>query len=600
MSPRLFWKLFLIYSALQLATVFAFVVLVSNWQEQQTFSQKERRLQDAAAILRGQVDFDFQSGNRIRHQQLVDMIASETNMRVTIIKWDGVVLADSEKPASKMENHKQREELRQAAAEGTGSSKRFSTTTQMPTLYYAVRVEDTDQQPVGWIRVAVPLAEVEAEVTLVERMLWLVALGVSLGGLLLNYLVIGRALKPVGTLTYAANAMAAGEYQERVVVGSRDELGALAQSFNRMGSEIEAREGQLREVVDRMSAVLGGMIEGVFAVDDEQRILFANEAAGRLLGFRPETVQGQHLFEVIENETLQQIAKDTICEPGGKLIRQIEIENGPVEIVLAVNGAKLPGEPCPGIVVVLHDVSELRRLEKLRQEFVANVSHELKTPLSAIIAYAETLRHGAMKDPEHGVRFVKRIEEQASRLAELIQDMLQLARIEASQVPYEISMIEIGQVVETCFAANESAAEQKSISLVSQEELRHACIPADEEALRQILDNLVTNAIKYTPEGGRVEVDWRIEDAELVIQVRDNGIGIPEKHHSRIFERFYRVDKARSRELGGTGLGLAIVKHLAQMLGGAVALESAPGKGSTFQVRLPLAETPEILVNAEA
>ena len=498
-----------------------------------------------------------------------------------------------------MENHKDRAELAQAAEKGTGSSRRFSPTMEMPMLYYAARV-DKDGRNAGLIRVAVPLSEVQAEITSIEQMLWLVALGVSVSGLMLNYLVIGRALEPVGTLTNAANAMADGEYQERVVVASRDELGALAQSFNRMGSEIEAREGQLREVVDRMSAVLGGMIEGVFAVDDEQRILFANEAAGRLLGFRPENVQGQHLFEVIENGTLQQIARDTINEPGGKLIRQIEIENGPVEIVLAVNGAKLPGEPCPGIVVVLHDVSELRRLEQLRQQFVANVSHELKTPLSAIIAYAETLRHGAMKDPEHGVRFVQRIEEQANRLAELIQDMLQLARIEASQVPYEISMIEIGKVVDICFAANESAAEQKNIELISQSELWHASVLADEEALRQILDNLVINAIKYTPENGRVEVSWEVQDAEVAISVRDNGIGIPEEHHSRIFERFYRVDKARSRELGGTGLGLAIVKHLAQMLGGSVALESSLGEGSIFQVRLPMAETPEILVDSEA
>ncbi len=590
MSPRLFWKLFLIFSALQLATVIAFVVLVSKWQAQQTYAQKEKRLSDAASIVRGHVDVDFESDIRDEHQQLVDQLAEETDMRVTLVKTNGVVLADSEKAAELMENHKDRAELVLAATEGFGSSQRFSNTVKMSMLYYAARIENSVGVPKGYVRVAVPLAEVEAEVTEIERTMWLVALGVSLCGLLLNYVVIGRALRPVDTLTLAANAMAAGEYQERVAVESRDELGALAQSFNRMGGEIEAREGQMREVVDRMSAVLGGMIEGVFAVDDEQRILFANEAAGKLLNFRPEVAQGKKFSSIIENETLRRVARDTIKEPGGKLIRQVEFKNGPTEIVLAVNGAKLPGEPCPGIVVVLHDVSELRRLERLRQEFVANVSHELKTPLSAIIAYAETLRHGAMRDPEHSELFIQRIEEQASRLAELIQDMLQLARIEASQVPYEISIVEIGDVVSACLAAHETNAEQKGIKLVSQKKLRDICLPADEEALRQILNNLVTNAIKYTPKGGRVKINWRLEGSEIAIRVRDNGIGIPEEHHHRIFERFYRVDKARSREMGGTGLGLAIVKHLTQMLGGTVALQSAPGEGSTFEVRFPLAE----------
>lgn len=595
MSPRLFWKLYLIYATLQFATVIAFVVLVSNYQEQKTYHHKRQRLRDAAAIVRGHVGIDFQSDNRQEHQDLVDSIANDVGMRVTLVKLDGVVLADSKNAAESMENHKDRAELAQAAEIGSGSSSRFSPTMKVDMLYYAAQVENKAGSPVGLIRVATPLAEVQAEVSSIEQTLWLVTLGVSFGGLLLTYIVIRRMLRPVGRLTLAANAMAGGEYQERVVVSSRDELGALAQSFNRMGGEIEAREGQLREVVDRMSAVLDGMIEGVFAVDDERRILFANEAAGKLLGFRPEIAQGKQFKDFTSNEELLQISKETLADPDGKVVQQIAISKGPVEIILAVNAAKLPGDPCPGIVVVLHDVSELRRLEQLRQEFVANVSHELKTPLSAIIAYAETLRHGAMKDPEHGTRFVQRIEEQAGRLAELIQDMLQLARIEASQVPYEISIVEIGQVVDICLSVNENAAEQKDINLVSQTELRDACVAVDEEALRQILDNLVTNAIKYTPEGGLVEIGWRVEKNELVIHVRDNGIGIPEEHQGRIFERFYRVDKARSREMGGTGLGLAIVKHLTQMLGGSVALESCPGEGSSFEVRLPMAETPKFL-----
>jgi two-component system phosphate regulon sensor histidine kinase PhoR len=259
----------------------------------------------------------------------------------------------------------------------------------------------------------------------------------------------------------------------------------------------------------------------------------------------------------------------------------------------------LPGNPCPGVVLVLHDTTELRRLESLRRDFVANVSHELKTPLSSIKVHAETLRNGAMYDPEVSQKFLARIEEQADRLDHLIKDMLMLARIESDQQPFEIVAVDVAEIVDQCLEDHRRSAEAKRICLSTEPGEPQIRVNADREGLREILDNLIDNAIKYTPEGGSVTVSWHevagehssfsIQHPSVRIAVRDTGIGIKPQHQARVFERFYRVDKARSRELGGTGLGLAIVKHLAQSFGGKVAIDSEPGKGSTFTVELPLA-----------
>jgi two-component system phosphate regulon sensor histidine kinase PhoR len=257
----------------------------------------------------------------------------------------------------------------------------------------------------------------------------------------------------------------------------------------------------------------------------------------------------------------------------------------------------LPGEPPPGVVLVLRDVSEIKRLERMRQQFVANVSHELKTPLSSIKAYTETLLGGAKNDPVHCERFLRRLDEQTTRLQDLIMDMLSLARIESGQAALDLADISIARVVRRCLADYEPHAVARELvleNLVNNSDVR---VHADEEALRQILNNLIDNAIKYTPPGGRISVSCQPNGSTVTIDVTDTGIGIPAEHHPHVFERFYRVDKARSREVGGTGLGLSIVKHLCQAMGGSVQLRSELQKGTTFSVILrqagatPLAAT---------
>jgi two-component system phosphate regulon sensor histidine kinase PhoR len=306
-----------------------------------------------------------------------------------------------------------------------------------------------------------------------------------------------------------------------------------------------------------------------------------------MLGFAAASAIGRPLPEVSRSRALHDCVRQALSSSRAS---RSEIEApGEPRRTLAVIAAPLSGNRSAGVLIVLHDISELRRLENLRKEFVANVSHELKTPLSSIKAYAETLRMGAIHDTEHRMSFVERIEEQAERLHELIIDLLQLARIEAGQQAFDFDDVPLLEAARSCLHQFAEAAGAKSIQLSVDENSPHLVVHVDEEGLRTVLNNLIDNAIKYTSANGRVRVSWRSEGGYGVIAVADTGIGIALRDQTRIFERFFRADKARSRELGGTGLGLSIVKHLCQAFGGDVVVESQEGAGSTFRVRLPLA-----------
>lgn len=588
-SSRLFWKLFLAYTTLNLAATITFVVIVSGWQEEQVVRQVRERLRDSAILIRSDTQGEFAEGRTDVLQSHIKRLGREIETRITLVAMDGHVLADSEQEklsdVAAMENHKDRVELLQAATSGEGTSERISPTLDEPMLYFALRA-DRDGQPSGLIRTALPMTDVNRQINAIRRLIWLVAVLVSVGVLAVTYLVVARMVEPIVTLTAAAESIASGRYDQNVYASNRDEVGALARSFNRMSDQLESREAQLREINHRLSAVLGGMVEGVIAVDDRDRIVLANSAAGKLTGFSTEDAEGRQLLETVRNHQLQQAVTET--RAAGQP-QHLEIEFGEnKERVVAVNSALLPGDPSSRVVLVLHDVSEIRRLELLRQEFVANVSHELKTPLSSIKAYAETLSGGAINDTERNLEFVQCIEEQAERLYVLILDLISLARIESGRQTFDIESVAVQDVVDSCLASQQALADAKNVSLETGAEAPGLHVRADEEGLKQILNNLIDNGIKNTPDGGRVSVCWREADTAAIIEVRDTGIGIPAEHLPRVFERFYRVDKARSREMGGTGLGLAIVKHLTQSFGGSVSVQSQPGEGSTFTIRLPL------------
>jgi two-component system, OmpR family, phosphate regulon sensor histidine kinase PhoR len=584
---RLSVKLFLVYAALNFGLAVAYVSLVAGWQKRLIEQQIELRLRDTALALRDQVLELVAAGRNDRLQRVAVDLAQAAGMRVTIVGPAGVVLADSDEDPAGMQNHRNRPEFEAAAQRGVGTAVRLSTTVRRRMSYLALRL-DREGQTAAFVRVAVPLEAIDSQATALHRCLWISASVVGAIALALTYLIAGRIMRPLYRLTDAAEAVAAGDYQQRIPVGTEDEVGTLARAVDHMRRALTRQVAELRENSQLLETVLSSMLEGVLAVNADQRVLFANDASRSLLGIEARQVGGRPLLEVTRNRVVREAVEEAfrLDEP-----YEFEFEvSGLTRRYLAVRATRLPGEPCPGVVVVLHDITDLRRLENVRREFVANVSHELKTPLAGIKAYAETLRMGALHDNEHNELFVARIEEQADRLHQLIQDLLHLARVESGREAFDIRDVSLADVIEDCLPTYLERAQAKQLTLRIEPAEVDVVVRADEGALATILDNLVGNAIQYTPQGGRVEIRCRAEGDSAVCEVEDTGVGISPRDQTRIFERFYRVDKARSRELGGTGLGLAIVKHLTQAFGGQVSVRSELDKGSVFQIRLPLAK----------
>ena len=405
--------------------------------------------------------------------------------------------------------------------------------------------------------------------------------------LAIAYWATRATLRPLFDLISQTEQLAHSDSVAEFLVAGNDEFAQIASSFNQMQHKLARRVAELQENSQTMQTVLGSMAEGVIAVATDKTVLFANAASRRLLGFPRGEPVGRPLLELTRERLISESAAAAL-ETEGDIVRELETSGLPRRM-LSLRVTRLPGNPCPGAVVVLHDISEIRRLESLRQEFVANVSHELKTPLAAVKAYAETLRMGAINDPEINLKFLGRIEEQADRLHELIVDLLQIARIEAGQEAFDVVEVPLAEMIERARAQFSDSAAARKIELSAALPAADLCVRSDEEAIRTILNNLVDNAIKYTPDGGRVEIACTTQDGWATLEVRDTGMGIAERDQARVFERFYRADKARSREMGGTGLGLAIVKHLTQAFGGHVSLESQLRKGSVFRVTLPRA-----------
>lgn len=455
-------------------------------------------------------------------------------------------------------------------------------------------------KPVSLVRVARDRSSIDAESGHLGRLTLaaaLIACG-SVWGIVSSF---ERSLRrSVGEISRAVASLEEGRRTRPVASGIDGSLRPLATlvdaAFPRLEERIDALERDRRQ----LGAVLSVMEEGVMAVDARRRLLFANAGANRLFGLSSGSV-GRLVPELIRSPQIQDVVEATLAGPdpykGQIALASLDGLPRVQARLLAVHGTLLPGPPPSAAVLVFHDITELRRLERMRQDFVANASHELKTPLASIKAYTETLIDWALKDDKVNIRFLKHIDEQADRLNQLILDMLSLARLESGQDPFRHGPLDVIPAARERVESHRGRAEAKRLSY-GMDEIetgdRSLYVRADEEAIRQILDNLIDNAIKYTPEGGSVRVSCRSarDPDQVVIEVTDSGIGIPREDISRIFERFYRVDKARSRELGGTGLGLSIVKHIAQTLGGSVTVASRVGAGSRFTVRLPSMRAP--------
>jgi two-component system phosphate regulon sensor histidine kinase PhoR len=578
-SP-IFWRLFGVYSLLLAVSFGLLGWLLIGRMENHLLQEIQKGLEVKTALIKDLVNRTSES----EMQEQVARIAHDTSARITLIRAKGEVLADSHEQPEKMENHLDRAEVQQAEASGIGVATRFSGTVHQPMMYVARR---NDSGLVRYVRIALPLDAVAAEVRWLHRVVW-TATGLTLLLALLVSMAIARRISaPLVQLSGAADSIARGDYGKKVLISSSDEVGALAASFNAMSEACAAQIAQMNQDREQLRAIFRSMVEGVLVLDAEQTILFANEAASQLLGVPLQSALGHKVWQVFRHRQLNEAIDKVLAsdEPYRCDLEWTGFEHRD----LALQGARLPGEPHRGAVLVFHDITHLRKLETVRQDFVANVSHELKTPLAAIQATVETLLDGAIQDVEHNVPFLERIRENGDRLHRLVQDLLTLGRIESSQAPLEVEPIPLLVAVEACVTRHADRAKAKDLRLVADSAQEPVVALADDEALAEILDNLVDNALKYTPSGGIISLRWFAEDGQAVLQVIDTGVGIPEKDLPRIFERFYRVDKARSRELGGTGLGLSIVKHWAQALGGTVTAHSKLGSGSTFTIRIPRA-----------
>lgn len=582
----MFWQLFATYGILIFLSVGVLGMVLTSRLESYQLQEIEERLHGKALLIHEVLRSQNQKklDERLLHS-LVDLPKSLPS-RVSLIGPDGKILSDTSKPSMNEDPRTTRAELIQASRDGFGMSIRTSSTMHQELMYVALRCELPDS-PVAFIRVSMPLATIRGQVADLKHWIWLAAGLTALLGLLIAFLLARKITRPVHELIEGAEEIAAGSYGHRVYAGGRDEVGKLAQTFNRMSERLSAQFAQLDEDRQQLRAVLGSMVEGVVALDAEQRVLFANERAGQLLEVHTRNVVGRRIWEVVRHRPIQDLVRTTMAIPGGP--SQEMGWTGPTGKSLNVHVACLPGSPPRGAVIVLHDTTELRRLERVRQEFIANVSHELKTPLAVIKACVETLIDGAADDPAIRGSFLDRIAEQGDRLHNLILDMLSLARIETETQAFTLEAVPVDQSVYSCLERHRTLAEGKNqvLEAVPPAEPEAVIAWADEEAVAQILDNLVDNACKYTPAGGHIRVHWERENGQVMVEVRDTGIGIPESELPRVFERFYRVDKARSREMGGTGLGLSIVKHLTQAMKGGIQAQSQPGQGSTFTVRLP-------------
>lgn len=508
---------------------------------------------------------------------LAERLGSETGTRVTVISPSGRLLGDTDLASSEVaaaESHARRPEVLSALDRGRGTSRRYSTTVSTELLYVAIPYRDGDRQ--GVVRVARPLREVDEAVS---RLRVLIAAAGAIGFLvavLMSGLASHLMSRTLRRLAESARAIAEGDTRSRLAVSGRDELAGLAGSLNQMAEDVERTVSELANERALFSAVLEGLSDAVIAIDALGDVTLMNAAAQSLLGVDSPPI-GAPLLETVRAPGLQHLLDDETSTA------EIDLVTG--RRVLIRQSALHDGG---GRVLLMQDVTEVRRLERVRSDFVANVSHELRTPISVIRANSETLLDGAMEDPVHGRKLLEAAHRNAERLSAIISDLLDLSRLESGARRFEPRDIEVAPVVARVIEATERQARDRRTELTVELPTGLAA-RADDEALEHILLNYVENAIKYTPPGGHVRVAARATGDRVRLEVIDDGPGIASRHRDRVFERFYRVDPGRSRDMGGTGLGLSIVKHLAEAMGGRVGVSTSAPHGSIFWVELAAA-----------
>ncbi|MGB9404812.1 MAG: ATP-binding protein [Candidatus Acidiferrales bacterium] len=627
MRAKLFWKLGLTYLFLLLAALVIVDFYAARILRKDYLNSAEAQLASLEKLAQSRPP---QIDNIPALREWAAWM-SESGARVTVIASDGLVLADSAEDPATVENDSGGPEVQQAFASGEGESVRRSATLNRDLVYRAVRYLPPAGLPVV-IRMAVPLAELNESLAAVRRRLVAISLLILIlgGG---ASLIFSRSLAArIDRLKDFSRRVAAGDFRPLPREDAEDEVTDLARALNQTAVRLDGTIHSLIEERNRSSAILRSMSEGVAVIDAKERVIFCNRAFAEILNLDAARCEGKPLLELVRQVELLDLARRAL-QGGDNLAgdltlgtvspRSFAITAAPISALepspngagqsseaqssaaagtlptTAPQGSPQTAAPAAGsaaspelrhgAVVVLHDITELRRLERVRQDFVANVSHEFKTPLTAIQGFAETLLGGALEDEKNNRRFLEIIRDHAMRLSRLTDDLLKLARIEAGKLEVQFQAVPLAELIEGCAATTLLKASHRSLSLDIDYPPQLPAVRGDAGLLREVLQNLLDNAVQYTPPGGRVELRAEARANEAVITVADSGIGIPLADQERIFERFYRVDAARSREVGGTGLGLSIAKHIVEAHGGRMWVESTVGQGSQFHFSIPLA-----------
>lgn len=584
---RLLWRLYVGYVVIIVFCTLLVGGLISRQIAQNTMEQIHDSLAVRSALLVQVAAPALVAGHYPKLQQTITQLGKDTDSRLTIIGADGSVLADSREQPQGMDNHARRPEVVDAKNKGKGTAVRVSDTLNLQMIYMALPVI-ADAQLMGYVRVSLPLNVIDNRLTQLRITIFICGLIAAGLALVVGFYFAKHFSDPLRRMIQAAQAISQGDYNRRIRIRQSDEMGKLADAFNRMAKTCAERVIDITTERDRLEKILTGMAEGVIGVDEQQNIVHINQAAATLLGVSKEACIGKRIWGHIRIDEITQALEQALSSHAVVRTRMHMASIGSeciVDIYVAALGTRV--DEVAGAVIVLNDISELDRLERVRRDFVANASHELKTPITAIRGFTETLLDDHSMEEDVRQRFIEKIHEQNLRLSALVTDLITLSRLESdhSQRLHCFDLLEVVNQSVTCVS---TICREEQLALTVESPDKPILIDADKQLIGQMIDNLIGNAIKYTPAGGSIVVHIEHDDAHVVLTVSDTGIGIGPEHQQRVFERFYRIDKARSRQLGGTGLGLSIVKNIVEQHGGHVSLHSAVGRGSVFTVTLPI------------
>jgi two-component system phosphate regulon sensor histidine kinase PhoR len=590
LRSRMLWKIYSVFATFILLSALLVGGLLGRHIAKNKLADIQAALQTRSLLLAELAAPHFAEPPARKLQKTIVSLGKKTHTRMTVINAQGVVLADSDKDPLTMDNHGQRPEVLESRFHDFGQAIRFSKTLQTRMMYLARSVHKSGHF-LGYVRTSLPLIIVDQRLAEVRKTIMMGVSLVTLISLLLGFFLARHFTRPLTAMTEMAEAMAQGNFGKRLSVKRKDEIGRLEKALNKMAEKSQQRLAIINMDRNKLSAILSCMSEGVIAINKDELIIHINDAAATLLGIDIDNSLNKPIWETTRIHDISKILTDTARDL--KIIkRSVKIAYGTHDRIIEMHAAPLQDGigSAVGAMVVLMDVSELRHLETVRRDFVANASHELKTPITAIRALVETLLDDREISPKKQQIFLEKIKNQSLRISAIVTDLLALSRFELRDESLAEEPVNLAEVTRKTLEDLSLSAIEKQITIELSVPETPLIITGGWDALEQAVSNLLDNAIKYTPEQGHIWLRCFGKDHEAVIEVRDTGIGIEPQDQERIFERFYRVDKARSRELGGTGLGLSIVRHIVMAHGGRVEVKSIPGSGSTFQLIFPLDE----------